>query len=192
MDELGYSDTSVADITTRARVSRRTFYEQFADREACLAVALEDALGVIRGELAAVDLDGLVWRERVRQGLWTILSFFDREPVLARVCVVQALRGGPRVLERREAILGQLAAVVDGGREGSRGSQCSPLTAEGLVGAAFGIVYARLLKGDRRPLVALLGELMGMIVLPYMGPAAARREQAMALPATVASLVAPR
>ncbi len=192
VDELGYSDTSVADITTRARVSRRTFYEQFADREACLAVALEDALGVIRGELAAVDLEGLVWRERVRQGLWTILSFFDREPVLARVCVVQALRGGPRVLERREAILGQLAAVVDGGREGSRGSQCTSLTAEGLVGAAFGIVYARLLKGERRPLVELLGELMGMIVLPYMGPVAARREQAMALPATVASLVAPR
>ncbi|MGA2166428.1 MAG: TetR family transcriptional regulator, partial [Solirubrobacteraceae bacterium] len=27
VDELGYSDTSVADITSRARVSRRTFYE---------------------------------------------------------------------------------------------------------------------------------------------------------------------
>jgi len=121
VDELGYSDTSVADITTRARVSRRTFYEQFADREACLAVALEDALGVIRGELTAVDLDGLLWREQVRVGLWTILSFFDREPVLARVCVVQALRGGPRVLERREAILACLATVVDGGREGRAG-----------------------------------------------------------------------
>ncbi len=192
MDELGYSDTSVADITTRARVSRRTFYEQFADREACLAVALEDALGVIRGELAVVDLDGLVWRERVRMGLWRILGFFDREPVLARVCVVQALRGGPWVLERREAILAHLATVVDGGREGSRGSQCTPLTAEGLVGAAFGIVYARLLKGDRRPLTDLLGELMAMIVLPYLGPAAARREQVRPLPAAVASPPAPR
>ena len=139
-----------------------------------------------------MDLEGLVWRERVRRGLWTILSFFDREPVLARVCVVQALRGGPRVLERREAILACLASVVDGGREGSRGSQCTPLTAEGLVGAAFGIVYARLLKGERRPLVELLGELMGMIVLPYLGPAAARREQALPLPTPVASPLAPR
>ena len=42
VDELGYSDTSVGDITSRARVSRRTFYEQFPDREACLAAALED------------------------------------------------------------------------------------------------------------------------------------------------------
>ena len=148
MDELGYSDTSVADITSRARVSRRTFYEQFPDREACLAAAIEDALGMVLGELGGAGLEGLAWRERVRMGLWTILAFFDREPVLARVCVVQALRGGPRVLERREAILAQLAAVVDEGRsEGARGAECTPLTAEGLVGAAFWIVYARLLRG---------------------------------------------
>ena len=183
VDELGYSDTSVADITSRARVSRRTFYEQFPDREACLAAALEDSLGVVLGELDGAGLEGLAWRERVRTGLSVILGFFDREPVLARVCVVQALRGGPRVLERREAVLAQLAAVVDGGRaEGARGGECTPLTAEGLVGAAFGIVYARLLRGERRPLVELLGELMGMIVLPYLGPAAARREQSRPAP----------
>ncbi len=184
VDELGYSDTSVADITSRARVSRRTFYEQFPDREECLAAALEDALGVLTRELAAAGLEGLVWRERVRMGLWRILAFFDREPVLARVCVVQALRGGPRVLERREEVLAALVGVVDEGRrEAARGGECTSLTAEGLVGAAFGIVYARLLKGERKPLAGLLGELMGMIVLPYLGPAAARREQTLPAPA---------
>ena len=178
VDELGYADTTVADITSRARVSRRTFYELFADREACLAAVLEDALGLIGAELAAANLDGLAWRERIRAGLFTILSFLDREPVLARVCVVQALRGGPQVLGRREAILAQLASVVDEGRRSSvRAERCTPLTAEGLVGAAFSIVYARLLRGERRPLVGLLGELMGMIVLPYQGASTARREQ---------------
>jgi DNA-binding MarR family transcriptional regulator len=109
--------------------------------------------------------------------LWAILSFLDREPVLARVCVIQALRGGPEVLERRGEILAGLAAVVDEGRsEGARGEQCTPLTAEGVVGAAFAIVYARLLRGEQGPLTGLLGELMGMIVLPYRGAAAARRE----------------
>jgi DNA-binding MarR family transcriptional regulator len=138
---------------------------------------------LIATELAAADLDGLAWRERVRMGLFTILSFLDREPVLARVCVVQALRGGPRVLERREAILAQLASVVDEGRLLSvRAERCTPLTAEGLVGAAFSIVYARLLRGERRPLVGLLGELMGMIVLPYQGGGAARREQVRPVP----------
>jgi AcrR family transcriptional regulator len=184
VEELGYAQTTVGHITRRASVSRRTFYELFADREECLAAVLEDLVGQIGSELAAANIDGLPWRERVRMGLWVILALFDREPALARVCVVQALRGGPRVLERREELLAGLAAVVDEGRsEGSRGRECNPLTAEGLVGAAFAIVYARLLRGERRPLVSLLGELMGMIVLPYRGPAAARREQARPAPA---------
>jgi AcrR family transcriptional regulator/DNA-binding MarR family transcriptional regulator len=188
VEELGYPDTSVADITSRARVSRRTFYELFSDREECLAAALEDILGLIAAELAGAGLDGLAWRERVRGGLWAILSFFDREPALARVCVVQALRGGPRVLERREGVLARLAGVVDEGRLGSeRAARCTSLTAEGVVGAAFSIVYSRLLRGERGSLTGLFGELMGMIVLPYLGPAAARREQERAVPVAAVS-----
>ncbi len=187
VDALGYADTTVGDITNRARVSRRTFYELFSNREECLAAVLEDVVALVRGEIAAAGVEDLAWRERVHGGLWAILSFLDREPALARVCVVQALRGGAEVLERREQILAELAAVVDGGRlEGARGVECTPLTAEGVVGAAFTIVYARLLRGERKPLTSLLAELMGMIVLPYLGAAAARREQARLVPAGLA------
>jgi AcrR family transcriptional regulator len=182
-DELGYAGASVGHITARARISRRTFYDLFANRDECFAAVLEDVAGMVGVELAAAGLDGLGWRERVRTGLWVILSFLDREPVLARVCVVQALRAGPLVLERREGILARLAGVVDEGRlEGARGGGCGALTAEGLLGAAFAIVHARLYRGDGE-LTGLLGDLMGMIVLPYLGPAAARREQARGVPA---------
>jgi AcrR family transcriptional regulator len=183
IEEFGYAQTTVGHITRRASVSRRTFYELFANREDCLAAVMEDLLGQIGRELAEASIEDLPWRERIRAGLWAILSLFDREPALARVCVVQALRGGPRVLERREEILRGLARVVDEGRnEGARGGGCSQLTAEGVVGAAFAIVYARLLRGERKPLTGLLGELMGIVVLPYMGAAAARREQSRRAP----------
>jgi AcrR family transcriptional regulator len=183
VDELGYANATVTTITNRARVSRRTFYELFSNREECLTAVLEDVAALIEGEIAAAGLEGLAWRERVRGGLLVILSFLDREPALARVCVVQALRGGPRLLGRRGELLAGLAAVVDEGRlEGARASS-TPLTAEGTVGAAFAIVYARLLRGEREPLIGLLGELMGMIVLPYMGAVAARRELARPVPA---------
>jgi AcrR family transcriptional regulator len=184
IEELGYAQTTVGHITERASISRRTFYELFANREECLTAAFEDLVGTIAAEVAAADLEHLPWRERIRTGLWRILAFFDREPALARVCVVQVLRGGPHVLERREEILSELAGVVgEGLLEGARGAECTSLTAEGLVGAAFGIVHARLLRDEHEPLVSLLPELMGMIVLPYMGPAAARREQARKAPA---------
>ena len=196
VDELGYGGASVAHITARARVSRRTFYELFANREECLAAVLEDTATRIAAEIAAQvgaeDVGGtgdgagrgsggmgVVWRERVRLGLWVVLSFFDREPELGRVCVVESARGGPVVRACVEGILGSAAGVIDAGRlEGARGEWCTPLTAEGLVGAAFGILYGRLSKPDGGPLTDLLGELMGMIVLPYLGSAAARRELA--------------
>jgi AcrR family transcriptional regulator len=182
--ELGYGGASVAHITARARVSRRTFYDLFESREDCLLAVLDDAVERIRGEIAEADLTGLVWRERVRGGLLVILSFMDREPVLARVCVVGALQGGRQMLTRREEILAQLAKVLDQGRvESGRARECTVLTAEGLVGAAFAIVYARLSSsGPQESLRSLSGELMSMIVLPYQGPAAARSEQHRSLP----------
>jgi AcrR family transcriptional regulator len=188
IEEHGYTGTTVAHITQRARVSRRTFYELFEDREACLAALIDDVLALLEDEVAQAGLNALPWRERVRGGLVAILAFFDREPALARVCVVQAMSSGLRVLERRAAILARLAGVLDDGRrEGPRGSECTALTAEGLVGAAFGIVHARLLRGEREALLDLAGELMAMIVLPYMGPAAARREQALSAVETPAA-----
>jgi AcrR family transcriptional regulator len=183
IEELGWSGASVAHITARARVSRRTFYDLFENREDCLLAVLRDTAAQVERELGTAGLGGLVWRERVRTGLWVILCFFDREPVLARVCVAQALQGGPRVLAAREEILARLASALDEGRREAQSARgCPSLTAEGLVGAVFSIVYARLMRGEHEPLGGLLGELMSMIVLPYEGPVAARREAERALP----------
>ena len=187
IDELGYAGGTVGKVTGRARVSRRTFYELFANLDECLAAVLADAVARVERELNEGGVAGLGWRERVRVGLAVILGFLDREPALARVCVVQALRAGPVVQECREGVLARLVAVVDEGRsQGVRGQACSVLTGEGLVGAALAIVQARIAHPEHRPLSeqpgrpglsGLLGELMGMIVLPYLGPAAARRER---------------
>ena len=54
----------------------------------------------------------------------------------------------------------------------------SALTAECVIGAVFSVVYARLQERDDRSLLELLNPLMAMIVLPYLGPAAAEQELA--------------
>jgi AcrR family transcriptional regulator len=188
IDELGYTGATVAHIAARARVSRKTFYDLFAGREDCLLAILQDTVNRISVDLAGSDAGGLSWRERVRAGLWEILSVFDRESAIARVCVVQSARGSQRVLEYREEILARLAGVIDEGRhESARAVRTPPLTAEGLVGAVVAIVYKRLLKGmgGELPLAGLLGELMSMIVLPYLGPGMARKERDRALPTAV-------
>ena len=58
IEENGYRDTTVANIVRRARTSRRTFYEHFADKEACFLALLSDANArLIRDVTAAVDIE---------------------------------------------------------------------------------------------------------------------------------------
>jgi AcrR family transcriptional regulator/DNA-binding MarR family transcriptional regulator len=186
VDELGWSGVTVADISARARVSRRTFYDLFANREECLLAVLNDTVERVELDLTEASLEAS-WVERVRTGLWRILCFLDSDPVLARVCVVQSARGSRRVLGAREEILARLAHTIEEGvSRSARAAQVPGLMAEGLVGAAVAIVYKRLLNGEQAPLTDLHGELMGMIVLPYLGAAAAGRERKRPAPGPLA------
>jgi AcrR family transcriptional regulator len=176
--ERGAGAVTVAQVVARAGVSRRTFYDLFEDREECFLAAFDEAAGQASiGVLEAWGASGS-WRERVRGALGALLVFFDMHPAAARLCVVEALAAGPRGLEHRRRIVARLIAAVDEGRaevpKGAR--QPPPLTADGVVGAVFSVVHARLSGDGAGALSGLLGELMGMIVLPYLGPGAARRE----------------
>ena len=192
LEEQGHEHATVAHITHRARVSRRTFYELFANREQCIAAVLRDTTQRIEEQLRDAGLERQPWRERMRGGLWTILCFLQREPELGRVLVVHALRGSGPVLEARAQIVGRLVAAVDAGRrESARGAAPSELTAEGVVGAALAILHSRLVQRSRSPrLTELLGELASTVVLPYLGPAVARRERARPAPAAAPGFAA--
>jgi AcrR family transcriptional regulator/DNA-binding MarR family transcriptional regulator len=191
--EHGWEGASIERITQHAGVSRRTFYDLFKDREACLVAVLEGAVARITRELQAAELKGLSWSERVRSGLWVILCFFDREPGLARVCLVESRRGDHVALRYRQQIIQSLVEIVEEGRRESSRDQdaAGGLVAQGVVGGVSEVLYSLLLNTRDVPageqpsgsLSGLLGQLMGMIVLPYMGAAAARREQSRPLPA---------
>ena len=187
--DRGARGLTVALICGRAGLSRRTFYELYEDREACLLGAFEYeveqarsivGLAVANRALAAGTRGAhgaLGWRERIRAGLTALLLFFDSDPGAARLVVVEALSAGEQTLQARRRVLDQLDEVVDGGREeAKRGREPPPLTAEGIVGAVSSVIHARILDRDQRPLTELTGALMAMIVQPYLGSAAAQRE----------------
>jgi AcrR family transcriptional regulator len=206
--EHGVASATVARVVARAGVSRRTFYEQFSGCEDCFLAVFDDTL-MRASRIASEAAAGAppAWREQLRASLSALLAFFDDEPALGRLLVVDALGAGPDVLERRTRVLQALAAVVDRGRAQAKHGGRTPassslpeLTAEGVVGAVFSVIHARMLEqraiasangasppntrrapGTRRvpaPLSGLLNPLMGMIVLPYLGQAAAQQELA--------------
>jgi AcrR family transcriptional regulator/DNA-binding MarR family transcriptional regulator len=175
--ERGYEGMTARNVTERAGVSNRTFYECFSDREDCFLAAFNHAVDGLELELRAGWESQLGWTARVRGALAALLFALDREPVVARLVFVEALSAGPRVLARRARVLEQLAVVVDEGRANAQAAKVLPaLVAEGIVGATFGVIHARLLELRSAPLAGLLGQLMATIVLPYRGSAAAAKE----------------
>lgn len=180
VEEVGYSRLTVAQVITRAKVSRKTFYDLFEDREDCFLAVFDEGIeriGALAGEAYAEQSS---WRDAVRAGLLAILSFMDDQPALARICVVDALGAGPRVLESRARVIEQLKRVVAEGEPAaqrrSRKGQAGDIAVEGVVGAALTVLHTRLLERNHAPLVNLLGPLMSLIVLPYKGSRAAGEE----------------
>jgi AcrR family transcriptional regulator len=215
--ERGVRGVTVAHVVDRSGVSRRTFYEQFDDREDCLLAAFEHALRRAAARVRPAYEAAEGWPERIRAALAALLEFLDAEPAMGGLCVVDALAAEGRVLECRAHAVDALIEVVHeggraqrsagarggraaareaadaqasarrtaaarsasvNGRSSSRGSSARParIVAEGAVGAVLAVIHARMIEPDPKPLSGLLGPLMGMIVLPYLGPEAAASE----------------
>lgn len=184
--EQGVAGVTVSSVVERSGVSRRTFYEVFDDCEDCLLTALADALARVRARVqAAYHAAGSEWRGRIRAGLAELLAFFEERPEIALLLVVQWPACGATALARRRSLLAQLAGVVrEGGARAGGRAEPPELTAEGVVGGVVSILEGRLSgPAPEGGLGALLNPLMSMIVLPYLGPAAARAELVRPLPA---------
>jgi AcrR family transcriptional regulator/DNA-binding MarR family transcriptional regulator len=176
--EQGYRGMTVRRVAERAGISPKTFYVLFCDREDCFLAAFDYALDVLAVAVAPAYDAEREWAARVRAGLGALLGILDQEPALRRLVFVEALTAGPRVLERRAQVLDRLAGVIDGGRVGMKApGELPPLTAEGIAGATFGVIHARLSQQRPEPLSGLLNALMATIVLPFRGSAAATSEQ---------------
>ena len=141
--EKGYAKTVVADVITRAGVSRRTFYEHFRDKQDCFLAAYDatiDALeGAVSEELAAAA--SLAPAEQLDRLLRTYLELLASEPRLAKTYLVEVYAAGPEAMARRRAVLERFSALLGGLRP------VDPFTLEALVSAVSMLVTTRVASG---------------------------------------------
>lgn len=172
--EKGYAATTVADVTGRARISRRTFYEQFSDKEDCFLQAYEAAARATLDEVAAatrrVPPDD--WRGRLVVSLETYIGILAEDPELAQVTLIDILGAGPRALALREQILAQYTAFYRRLAARMARPADSALVPEvflrGLVGAIAEIVQHELLAHRARELPELVPTLV-QLALTVLG-----------------------
>jgi len=128
--ERGYARATVSDILERSGVSRRTFYEQFEDKDDCLFVAYDDAeRRVWVAAMAAVaGTPARDWPGRVHAALGAVLEFVVAEPDTARLFTLEARAAGPEMGARHSAALDRVAAAL---RAGNRHVVARELSAAG-------------------------------------------------------------
>jgi AcrR family transcriptional regulator len=155
--EKGFARTTVKDVLERARVSRETFYEQFADKEECFLAAYEGIVGLLRDEVLAVAQaageQGAGPHERLDRAIGAYLGLMAQEPATARVFLVDVLGAGPEFVARRfavhEAFVETVAQVMGGDGPGQR-ALCEAFT-----GAVGQMVTARIATGRAAELPGL-------------------------------------
>jgi AcrR family transcriptional regulator len=174
--DSGLEAATVGRVCQQASVSRRTFYELFEDRQACLLAAFDAQVQSMCEQMRAAFEHGGSWSERLRAALVLLLERLDGESHVARFCLIETPRAGGLLAERHRDVREVLAGAIE--QSASRAKQAvlpPPLTAQGVVGGALSVIHGRLLDGSHT-LVELTGPLMAMILHPYLGAKVARRE----------------
>lgn len=199
--ERGPANVTIAHVVERAGVSRRTFYEIYKDREECFLAAFDDGIARARRYVLESYDPEAKWVLRVRLALSGLLAFLDVERGVGQLLIVGSLGGGHQALHRRQRVVAKMIALIDeGASEAKANAELPPLTADGVVGGVLSVLHGRLVEAapgsrntdpsvrDRKDasLVELVGPLTSMIVLPYLGPAAACRELARPVSVSVA------
>ena len=111
--EKGYARVAVADVIERAGVSRKTFYEQFANKEECFLAAYDAGVDRL---LAAIDAAPAElapdWLAAARRAVEVYLEAMAAGPAFARAFLIEVLAAGPRALARRDAVQERFAAQL--------------------------------------------------------------------------------
>lgn len=169
--ERGLQSVTIAGVVARAGVSRSTFYELFGDLDVCILAVLREVTSRSTGLISEALAQEPRWQDGVLAALAALLTFLDREPLLARVFLVETLAGSPAVLKHRASELALLNPLVDAGRKQGQAKREPPeLAAEASVASITGILHTRLVTGEAPPFIGLLGQLVGLVVAPYLDP----------------------
>ena len=112
--EKGYGATAVADVIARAGVSRKTFYEHFANKEACFLAAYDTGVELLLAEIEDAVAAASDWMQAVVDGIDAYLRGLADNPAFARTFLIEILAAGPEAIERRAAVHARFAEQIAG------------------------------------------------------------------------------
>jgi AcrR family transcriptional regulator len=167
--ELGYGKATVAAVTKPAKISRRTFYESFANREECYRAAYEASFDFLNERVGAA-VSAAEWPTSVRAGLEALLESLAAHPKLASFFLLSPASVGDEVATRHHQAIRELVeGLLEGAPAEAGGKIAFETQAEALAGGLLRLTAMKASGGKATELPVLLPDLVELFLRPYVG-----------------------
>jgi AcrR family transcriptional regulator len=170
-----YASTTIADIVSRASISRTTFYKQFPGKRECFDAAIDWAIDELRRAVADSRSRSDSPPEAVRRAAAATLELMAEKPALAQLVAGEAIAVEPNLATRyRRILIPALESLWDAP---PRPSSVDPWLSFGRIQV---LIYNEVLAGRTSELSALLPEVVYIALLPFAGHEEALRQARLA------------
>lgn len=174
--EHGYAGLEVEQVLRYTGASRTTFETHFDTKEQGLVAAQDAFLDRLWREVASACDGAAEWPLKVRAAIAAVLNSVAEAGPLARVFAIEATAASPAAAERQFVALGRFAGLLRDGRRLYPGAAALPAATErALIGGIASIISGDLLTEDFLAIPSLEGQLVELLLIPYVGLGEARR-----------------
>jgi AcrR family transcriptional regulator len=159
--EHGYASSTVAEIVSRAGVSRKVFYEHFAGKRECFLAGYDETLsGYLRAIAGSFSTDG-DRAERAQTGLKALFETAAADPAALRLVTIEIAGVGEEGIARREALISGFEAFLRESLSLASGLGTLPNPVlRAVVGGLSRILHARVQDGKHAELLRLVPDLV--------------------------------
>jgi len=164
--EKTYAATTIADLVSRASISRTTFYKRFAGKRECFDAALDWCIEEFRAATANSHSSSDTPPEAVRKAAAAGLELMAAKPALAQLLVGEAVSVEPAVIERYRRLLIPALESLWADTDRPRHAHTDPRLA---FGRAQVLIYNQIIAVGTGDLPDLLPEIVYIALLPFAG-----------------------
>jgi AcrR family transcriptional regulator len=139
----GYQESTVKDVIVQAGASRSTFYAHFANMEDCfgalLSVLIDELFEAVQSAVQRASP-----ADAAKAAARALLDFANEQEAPARVLFCESLAGGARAIDCRDALIDEIAGVVEGRLQRTA---TLDLPASAAIGTVFRLLAHRMRRG---------------------------------------------
>ncbi len=157
----GYADTTVANVLALAGVSRKAFYQHFANKQECFLATYDAVVSEGRSQVTRAYADAKNPSESASSAITKLFERAIENPHAVRLVLVEAGVVGQAGIQRRERLMSEYEGLLRDmlGLPIGPGAIPNPVL-RGIVGGLNGVLYAHMRDNRLEQLLALIPDLV--------------------------------